>query len=46
MSHFSVIFFTVPLLLANKRKDLKLHEQNIDHGKIFKWWSPGSHCAH
>ena len=33
-----------PYLVAN-RKALILHEQNIDHGKIFKWWSCSSHCA-
>ena len=33
-----------PYLLTNK-KGLILHEQNIDYGKIFKWWNHGSHCA-
>ena len=51
MSHFSVVFFAVLLLLAHaypasNRKALMLHEQNIDHGEIFKWWSRGSRCAH
>ena len=34
-----------PYLVTN-RKGLILHEQNINHGKIFKWWSRDSHCAH
>ena len=33
-------------VLVTNRKALILHEQNIDHGKIFEWWSRGSHCAH
>ena len=32
--------------LVNNRKGFILNEQNVDHGKIFKWWSRGSHCAH
>ena len=39
---FSVIFFCTaasgPYLVTN-RKALILHEQNMDHGKIFKWSS-------
>ena len=34
-----------PYLVTN-RKALTLHEQNIGHDKIFKWWSRGSHRAH
>ena len=48
--NFYVIFLAVPLLLApylvTNRKGLILHERNIDHVKIFEWWSRGSHFSH
>ena len=31
---------------VTNRKTLILHKHKIDHGKIFKWWNRGSHCAH
>ena len=50
MRHYYVIFFAFPAssgpYLVTNRKGLILHEQNIDHGKIFKWWSRCSHCTH
>ena len=40
MSHFFVILLAVPLLiygasLVTKKKALKLHEKNIDHGIVY-----------
>ena len=34
-----------PYLVTN-RKALILYEHKIDHGKIFKGWGRGLHCAH
>ena len=51
MRQYYLIFFAVPLLMApylvtTNKKGLILHEQNIDHGKIFNRGAADSHCAH